>query len=494
MPGADHSGCSAHRFGARRGYSHLFIRDWNGLHILSAGGVLCGGPSFQCPGSFRAAILPAAPPPPTIIDIIPTLSLAQLPELPSLAPGSTPQAKNTGPAFESSINPPDPEPTSEEKSTDTTSESIICGIGIEHSNITQSRYRKFHIYFFNDRHASNSPSPTPTDIASRRTGVKKSQSGTIGAIASGCDPRYQLDPGEPGIRPITRKISPFSLLNQNNDPNTELQRSRLDIQTFDAGTRAQTLEVELHTVNEKVAESEDQERGSELLLPHIPHISHLSHISIVPKVSNNPSVRRVYPTGKFTNAPPKLKKSQFGSSSASSSAVPTLSAPGTPHAETKSLQPGTIAGIVVGAAILKVILLVLGSLLFCIHRRRQRLNNVNLSNTDRDRLGDLRAAHNDTLSPFTAFRNQTPDNTASIDGNTEKIAEPGDQEQDRIPRSPPPDPNVDLEAQLQAAREENGILVARINEMETNSDPVLGWGRGDGEEPPPEYTGRGINA
>ncbi|KAK7050178.1 hypothetical protein R3P38DRAFT_3344581 [Favolaschia claudopus] len=170
--------------------------------------------------------------------------------------------------------------------------------------------------------------------------------------------------------------------------------------------------------------------------------------------------------------PPVNSLSRLERSSASSSA-PTLSAPGTPpdlspsrssQANTKALQPGTIAGIVIGAAIL--ILLVLGSLLFCIHRRRQRLNIVHSSNTDREQA--LGTAHNNTLSPFTAFRNQTPDNTPSISGNTEKIAEPGDQDHDRRPCSPP-DPN-----ELQAAREENGILLARINEMETNSDLVLG--------------------
>ncbi|KAK7047059.1 hypothetical protein R3P38DRAFT_3346719 [Favolaschia claudopus] len=224
-------------------------------------------------------------------------------------------------------------------------------------------------------------------------------------------------------------------------------------------------------------ESASMHFGRWLLLPHIPHISHLSHISIVPKVSNNPSVRRVYPTGKFTNAPPKLKvylPNQKANLEAAARVRPLSQ-----HSVRQALSPDLRISTQNSSRRNEVL---------------TRLNNVNLSNTDRDRLGDLRAAHNDTLSPFTAFRNQTPDNTASIDGNTEKIAEPGDQEQDRIPRSPPPDPNVDLEAQLQAAREENGILVARINEMETNSDPVLGWGRGDGEEPPPEYTGRGINA
>ncbi|KAK7060017.1 hypothetical protein R3P38DRAFT_3524222, partial [Favolaschia claudopus] len=166
-------------------------------------------------------------------------------------------------------------------------------------------------------------------------------------------------------------------------------------------------------------------------------------------------------------------------------------------------------GIVVGAAIL--ILLVLGSLLFCIRRRRQRLNKANSTSTDQER--DLRAARTNTLSPFTTFRNQTPDDTpytpdppsvgrngstlarqilqTELQAATEKITELGDQ--DRRPRSSPPDPNVDLEAQLQAAREENGILVARINEMETNTELGLVWGRGGGEEPPPEYTGRGIN-
>ncbi|KAK7060004.1 hypothetical protein R3P38DRAFT_3524200 [Favolaschia claudopus] len=43
----------------------------------------------------------------------------------------------------------------------------------------------------------------------------------------------------------------------------------------------------------------------------------------------------------------------------------------------------------------------------------------------------------------------------------------------------------DLEAQLQAAREEISMLVTRINALEASSD--FAWGGGGIEEPPPEY-------
>jgi hypothetical protein len=46
---------------------------------------------------------------------------------------------------------------------------------------------------------------------------------------------------------------------------------------------------------------------------------------------------------------------------------------------------------------------------------------------------------------------------------------------------PPPD----VEAQLQTAREQTNMLVARINALEANSDSA--WGRVIGDEPPPEY-------
>jgi hypothetical protein len=43
----------------------------------------------------------------------------------------------------------------------------------------------------------------------------------------------------------------------------------------------------------------------------------------------------------------------------------------------------------------------------------------------------------------------------------------------------------EVEAQLQAAREQIDMLVTRINALEENSD--AGWGRVIGDEPPPEY-------
>jgi prefoldin subunit 5 len=51
-------------------------------------------------------------------------------------------------------------------------------------------------------------------------------------------------------------------------------------------------------------------------------------------------------------------------------------------------------------------------------------------------------------------------------------------------RSTSPRVSPEVEAQLQAAREQIEILMARINELEANAES---WGAGMAGEPPPEY-------
>ncbi|KAK7060018.1 hypothetical protein R3P38DRAFT_2759365 [Favolaschia claudopus] len=198
-----------------------------------------------------------------ILFSIPTFSLANLPQPPSFSPEPTSQAKSTGPAFKSR------EEYKYHTRINTLALTSIAGIGIEPINIPQSRYCKFHIYFFNNNFSDpHSNSYLIRSDRNKEVTVRFLMRILVyGDIPSLKLHRRRLNNTHRGssILPTACTISQFSLLNQDNNPNAE--RSQLDTQTIDTGTRAQTLESELQTITEKDAEFEEQERDSEVRTP-----------------------------------------------------------------------------------------------------------------------------------------------------------------------------------------------------------------------------------
>ncbi|KAK7050199.1 hypothetical protein R3P38DRAFT_3605928 [Favolaschia claudopus] len=174
----------------------------------------------------------------------------------------------------------------------------------------------------------------------------------------------------------------------------------------------------------------------------------------------------------------------------------------------RNLRSATIAGVSLAAVL---VIVGIGALFWYIRRMHRRRNTLR-----RESGLNLLAR---TISPFTLLnqfntRQSDPD-THSIGGSTiarevlrtelqtatEKVAELEDQERRSETGASPStrqrlwrlvsasaragNPPSDLEAQLQAAREEISMLVTRMNALESSSD--FAWGGGGIEEPPPDY-------
>ncbi|KAK7047041.1 hypothetical protein R3P38DRAFT_96613 [Favolaschia claudopus] len=235
--------------------------------------------------------------------------------------------------------------------------------------------------------------------------------------------------------------------------------------------------------------------------------------SLLQSLSESGTQGHPSPTSEFFSSPSASSTSTTNlQPQTPSSTYPQPSVPSAPiiisHAgKSRALSSGTITGISVAAVIA---ILGVGTVFWYFRRvRRQRLMRRH-----RDlEIGPVAL----TISPFTLLNQNhwQPDalrlETSSVVGSTlarsvlqtelqaatDKVAELEDQERRSEGRAQSTRRRLwrltsarwrsqsDLEAQLQAAREEISMLVTRINALEANSDFV--WGGGGIEEPPPDY-------
>ncbi|KAK7047037.1 hypothetical protein R3P38DRAFT_2689910, partial [Favolaschia claudopus] len=184
-----------------------------------------------------------------------------------------------------------------------------------------------------------------------------------------------------------------------------------------------------------------------------------------------------------------------------------------PIAVAGSREPNGVSSAAIGGISVAAVIAILGVCTLSWYFRRARRQR--LMRRRRDLEIDPMAL---TISPFTTVRNQNHGQanasgleTSSVVGSTlarsvlqtelqaatDKVAELEDQERRSEGRAQSTRGRLwrlasarwrshsDLEAQLQAAREEIGMLVTRINALEASSD--FAWGGGGIEEPPPDY-------